>query len=164
MKRIIYAAPSFLAVAEDGVLTEYIPSTADHQSGDILLGTVRRLMPGISAACVDIGREKCGFLPMRESSLSFSSDSLRSGDCIAVQIRKEEIRPAAFSSDDAETYSADSPQKAAKGAFLTRDLSIPGKFILLMPLNRYIGVSSSIRDEEERERLRSLGAHITRSP
>ena len=46
----------------------------------------------------------------------------------------------------------------AKGAFLSRDLSLPGKNVILMPMNRYIGVSNRIADPDERNRLRQIPA------
>ena len=142
MNRILISGPDFCAVAEDGILTEYLERDPEQQYGDILGGTVDRMMPGIGSAFVDIGRKKSGFLPIRENSRSFTGPELRSGMKEAVQIRREET--------------------GNKGAFLTRDLTLAGKYILLMPLNRYIGISSRIREETERNRLRSLGAELAR--
>ena len=65
---------------------------------------------------------------------------MQSGMRIPVQIRKEET--------------------GGKGAFLTRDLTLAGTYVLLMPMNRYIGVSSRITEEADRERLRETGREI----
>ena len=62
MERILYLNDTFCAVAEDGRLVEYIASDPKEQSGDILLGKVDRMMPGMNCAFVDIGRKKNGFL------------------------------------------------------------------------------------------------------
>ena len=140
MKRTILSGPDFYAVVEDGLLTEYLRKEKDTQCGDILLGTVERIMPGTGSAFVDIGRKRSGFLPLSENSSSFTGDKLSSGMKIVIQIRKEEIKE--------------------KGAFLTRDLTIPGKNILLMPLNRHIGVSARIKDDEKREKMLSTGKEI----
>ena len=137
MKRIILKGPDFCAVEEDRVLVEYLRIEETGQSGDILLGTVERIMPGLGCAFVNIGRKKAGFLPLQENSQTFSGPPLKSGMKIPVQIRKEE--------------------HDGKGAFLTRDPALAGKYILLMPLNRHIGVSSRILDGEEKERLRDMG-------
>ena len=145
VRRVILSGPDFCAVTEDGVLVEYVQKGSESRTGNILLGTVARLMPGIGGAFVEIGRAKCGFLPLKENSISFSGSPLRSGDKIAVQIRKEEIR---------------NREKEGKGAFLTRDLVIPGKMVLLMPMNRYIAVSARITGKEERERLKNIGQRI----
>lgn len=140
MKRAMIQGPNFCAVTEDGVLVEYLEPDPENQSGDILLGTVGRIMSGPDCAFVNIGRRQAAFLPLRENSLSFDGSSLRSGMKVAVQVRKEET--------------------GSKGAFLTRDLSLPGRYVLLMPRNRYIGVSSRVREEENRARLRKLGEEI----
>ncbi len=140
MERNLYIGPGFRAVTENGVLTEYLEQDPKQQCGDILGGTVERLMPGIDGAFVEIGRKKAGFLPLKENRKSFSGAGLKSGMKIPVQIRKEET--------------------GGKGAFLTRDLTLAGQTVLLMPMNRYIGVSSRISGEEERERLRETGREI----
>lgn len=139
MERTIYRGPGFCAVTEDGVLVEYLERDAS-QGGDILGGTAERMMPGIGGAFVSIGRKKAGFLPLRENSQSFAAEPLRSGMRIPVQVKKEET--------------------GGKGAFLTRDLTLAGTFVLLMPLNRYIGVSSRIAEEGDRERLRTMGREM----
>ena len=139
MERVIVRGPGFCAVTEDGVLVEYLQRDAS-QGGDILGGTMERMMPGIGGAFVSIGRKKAGFLPLRENSQSFAAEPLRSGTRIPVQVKKEET--------------------GGKGAFLTRDLTLAGTYVLLMPLNRYIGVSSRIQAEEDRERLRAIGREL----
>ncbi len=140
MKRTIIKGPGFYAVTEDNILVEYLKPDPDNQSGDILLGTVGRIMSGQECAFVDIGRKHAGFLPLTENSLSFSGQTLRSGMQIVVQIRKEE--------------------RDGKGAYLTRDISLAGKTVLLMPYNRYIGVSSRVSDDESRMKLRKQGGSV----
>ena len=140
MERILITGPGFCAVTEDGTLTEYLQRDPKQQYGNILGGTVERMMPGIGCAFVDIGRKTSGFLPLQENSKSFEGKGLKSGMRIPVQIRKEET--------------------GKKGAFLTRDLTLAGRTVLLMPMNRHIGVSSRITEDDERERLRSIGKEI----
>ena len=140
MERILITGPDFCAVTEDGTLTEYLKRDPKQQYGNILGGTVERMMPGIGCAFVDIGRKTSGFLPLQENSQSFEGESLKSGMRIPVQIRKEET--------------------GKKGAFLTRDLTLAGRTVLLMPMNRYIGVSNRITDGDERERTRTIGKEI----
>ena len=140
MDRILYRSPDACAVCEDGRLTEYIRLSEETQSGNIILAKVDRMMQGMACAFADIGRKKDGFLPLKENSRSFTDGPIRSGDRVAVQIRREEA--------------------GDKGAFLSRDLTIPGRTVILMPKNRYIGVSSRIEDEETRERLRETGTII----
>ena len=141
MNRILILGPDFCAVTEDGLLTEYMERDPSQQYGDILGGTIERMMPGIGCAFVDIGRKKSGFLPIRENSRSFTGPDIKSGMKEALQIRREET--------------------GNKGAFLSRDLTLAGTYILFMPLNRYIGISSRIREEADRDRLRSLGTELS---
>ena len=140
MERILYSFPEGYAVSEDGRLVEYLDLKDESQSGDIILAKVDRMMPGMECAFVDIGRKKNGFLPMKENSKSFTDGPLRSGEWSAVQIRREE--------------------NGDKGAYLSRDLTIPGNTVILMPKNRYIGVSNRIQDEMTRNRLRETGKSI----
>ena len=142
MKRIILNGTDFCAVIEDGRLVEYIPRSDEDRSGVILLCKIDRIMPGLNCAFADIGRKKNGFLPLNEASESFSGEKIRSGDTIPVQIRKEE--------------------HGDKGAYLTRDISIAGRLMILMPMNRYIGVSSRIENEETRKHLRETGKCIAK--
>jgi ribonuclease G len=137
MKRTMIQGPGFCAVTEDGILVEYLEPDPENQSGDIVLGTVGRMMSGPECAFVNIGRRQAAFLPLRENSLSFDGIPLRSGMKVAVQVRKEET--------------------GRKGAYLTRDLTLAGQYLLLMPCNRYIGVSSRVKEEESRAALRNLG-------
>ena len=140
MKRVILNGPDFCAVTEDERLTEYIPRDPKEQSGDILLGRIDRMMPGMNCAFVDIGRRKNGFMPLEESGKTFLEGRPKSGETLILQVRREET--------------------GEKGAFLTRDITLAGTCVILMPKNRYIGVSSRIAEEEERERLKQLGREI----
>ena len=140
MKRTILKGPGFCAVKEDGILVEYVRVDAGEQSGAILLGKTDRLMPGMNCAFVDIGRKKSGFLPLDENGGSFTGDRVRSGETMLLQVKKEEI--------------------GEKGAFLTRDVTLAGSLAILMPMNRYVGVSSRVQDPETRERLKKTGEEI----
>ena len=140
MERVLYLTDTFCAVAEDHRLTEYIPVRKEDRTGLIMSGKVNRIMSGLEAAFVDIGGAKDGFLPLKENSQSFQGPPIHSGDRILVQIRREET--------------------GGKGANLSRDLSIPGSYLILMPMNRHIGVSARIQDEETRKQLMLLGREL----
>ena len=141
MERTLYLSGGFCAVAEDGRLVEYIPVSGEDETGRILNGRVERMVSGLEAAFVDIGRKNAGFLPLKENSRTFQGGQLRSGDRVLVQIRKEE--------------------HDGKGAYLSRDLTIPGSRLLLMPMNRHIGVSARITDETARKRLTETGKRLS---
>lgn len=131
-----------IAVVEEGHLVEYLLDEPSGQGGaeSIYLGRVERVVSGMKAAFVDIGQEKNGFLPLAESNLH-GLDALQAGMRILVQIRKEAV--------------------GSKGAFLSRDISLCGEYVLLMPLNTSIGISARITDGQTRNALKELAANIT---
>ena len=143
MIRKLFLNDRFIAVTEDDSLVEYIPVTPDEACGDILLGRVERMMPGMNSAFIGIGRKRSGYMPLKESSDSFTGSSVQSGKNVIVQIRKEEF--------------------GNKGAYLTRDVTFPGKYVLLMPLNRHIGISSKITDADTKKRLYETGRVLSRN-
>ncbi|HPS82016.1 MAG TPA: ribonuclease E/G, partial [Candidatus Limiplasma sp.] len=114
------------------------------QSGELFLGRVERVVPGMQAAFVQIGQPLNGFLPLTEMD-SFTRQSgdtavLAAGADVMVQVKKD--------------------AKDQKGAFLSRDISLPGQYLILMPLNRYVGVSKRVTDGAERETLLALGQEL----
>ncbi|HEY8391917.1 MAG TPA: Rne/Rng family ribonuclease [Capillibacterium sp.] len=138
-----------LAVLEDGKLVELSieSSTAQRQVGNIYRGRVENVLPGMQAAFIDIGMEKNAFLfvddlqPERgENGPASISDLLREGQEIIVQLVKEPM--------------------GNKGARVVTNLTIPGRYLVLMPTVDYIGVSRRIEDEKERERLKKMAAHL----
>ena len=130
-----------IAVVEDGKLCEYLLDNPQESGADaIYLGRVERVVPGMNAAFVDIGQKRNGFLPLEEKSRSCLPVKLQAGMRIPVQIRRE--------------------AHDQKGAFLSRDLTILGQYTILMPMNRYVGVSAKLTDEAQRQRLIALGKGI----
>lgn len=130
-----------IALVEDSKLCEYLLDEAGDASAEaIYLGKVERIVPGMKAAFVDIGQEKNGFLPLEERSQTAAVSKLQTGDRVLVQIKKE--------------------AQGSKGAFLTRDVTLCGQQVILMPMNRYIGVSSRIEDEDTRKQLVALGKAV----
>lgn len=146
------------AVLEDGELVEISVERPVHQRvvGNIYKGRVENVLPGMQAAFVDVGLERNSFLyvddalpgkgefddDMPESagkSLTIK-DVVRSGQEIIVQVAKEPI--------------------GTKGARVTRHITLPGRFLVLMPNVDYIGVSRRIADEKERDRLKQLAIKV----
>ncbi|HET8900017.1 MAG TPA: ribonuclease G [Rhodanobacteraceae bacterium] len=144
-----------VAVVENGVLQEVQIERALKRGsvGNIYKGRVTRVLPGMQAAFVEIGLERAAFLhvadmmppatvgeetpPMPERSVS---QLLHEGKDIIVQVAKDPI--------------------GSKGARLTAWLSIPSRYLVLLPHTRSIGVSARITDEDERKRLRELVAEL----
>lgn len=144
---LVGAEPNELKVAvlEDGRLCEIYVERKGRRplAGNIYKGKVENVLPGMEAAFVDIGLEKNGFLYVEEVMVHEDPDKrpkkitqmLRSGQEILVQIVKDPM--------------------GTKGARLTTQLSIPGRFMVYVPGGDGVGVSRRLPDEE-RQRLRQL--------
>lgn len=138
--------------------------------GDIYLGRVRKVMPGLNAAFVDVGYEKDAFLhyfdlgpqvlslnkfvrhtiegKQKHASLQYFknepdinkdgkiTDVLKTDQQVLIQVAKEPI--------------------STKGPRITSELSIAGRYIVLIPFSEKVSVSQKIRSSEERERLKRL--------
>ncbi|MCF7222688.1 ribonuclease G [Marilutibacter chinensis] len=146
-----------VAVVENGMLQELHIERgwARGVVGNIYKGRVQRVMPGMQAAFVEIGLERAAFLhaadivkpppvtngegeeaPLPPAPTRPITELLREGQEIIVQVVKDPI--------------------GSKGARLTTQLSIPSRYLVLLPRARVIGVSARIEDEDERARLKSL--------
>lgn len=134
-----------IALVEDRTLLEYYEESAETDGvvGSVFLGRVERVLPDVKAAFVKIGLKQNGFLPLKEADSYHricGNASLMSGQDILVQAKKA--------------------PKGGKGAFLTRDIAFPGQYVLLMPCNRFVGLSKRIENAEDRERGKKLGERI----
>ncbi len=152
-----------VAVVENGMLQELHIERGWSRGvvGNIYKGKVQRVMPGMQAAFVDIGLDRAAFLHVNDVMRTQStpdialddaapvppmpvppiSELLREGQDIVVQVVKDPI--------------------GSKGARLTTQLSIPSRYLVLLPQSRVIGVSARIEDEAERARLKSLISELT---
>lgn len=129
-----------IAVLEDGRLVEYLPADEDASAEAIYLGRVERVMPGMKAAFVNIGQERAGFLPLEERSAK-DLPKLQTGMSVLVQVKKE--------------------AHGEKGAFLSRDISLCGEYVLFSPMNHMAAVSSRITKEKHRKALKELAREIS---
>ncbi|MGB9847537.1 MAG: ribonuclease E/G, partial [Desulfotomaculales bacterium] len=141
-----------VAVLENDVVVEvYIErSNAQRLAGNIFKGRVENVLPGMQAAFVDIGLEKNAFLyvedalPPRAANGAHPdvniSSLLKRGQEIIVQVAK--------------------PPFGTKGPRVTTNVTLPGRYLVLMPTMDYIGVSRRISPEKERERLKLLAAGV----
>ena len=137
-----------VALLENGTLLEYYEEAAEEERvvGSIFVGRVERVLPDIKAAFVKIGLKQNGFLPLKEAESYHQTSgnaSLMSGQEILVQAKKA--------------------PKGGKGAFLTRDISLPGQYVLVMPQNRFVGLSKRIDCANDRQRAQKLGERITQN-
>lgn len=145
-----------VALLEDGVLKEFYveDSNLELVTGDIYKGRVVNVLPGLESAFVDIGKGKNGFLAasdmldkrtalVRSGQLPTQLDVV-AGEYVLVQAIKEPTE--------------------TKGARLSANLSIPGRYIVYMPTVDFLGVSNKIADDSERERLLELLAKNRPAP
>jgi len=158
-----------VAVVSNGIVQEVHVERGHRVShvGDIYMGTVRRVLPGMQAAFVDIGLERTGFLHVRDliapRSLTASEDDSSGGGqsdaaamdeqagaqqapCITELLQPGQIIAVQVLKDAI----------GSKGARLTAQISIPSRLLVLLPLAHNIGVSLRIEDDDERERLRQI--------
>ncbi len=166
IKRDILISVAFkqtrIAILEEGKLVEYM---VDHESGrrmvgDIYKGVVRRVLPGMQAAFVDIGLPKHGFLHVsdvnydlfetdydnddqgsggaRRKPRKFQAiqDQLQEGQEIMVQVIKEPI--------------------STKGPRVSTDVSLPGRLMVYNPFDNRIGISRKIDDNRQRARIKEI--------
>jgi ribonuclease G len=149
-----------VAVVEDGAVVEFYVERPSSQktAGSIFLGRAMNVLPGMQAAFVDIGEEKNAFLyvddallppsladageelPVARKKRQTITDLVKQGQDLMVQVVKEAI--------------------GTKGARVTRHVTFPGRYLVLMPTVSYTGVSRRIADEEERQRLRKIAKDI----
>ena len=132
---------SRMAIVEDGRLKEYDikMSVREPTTGNVYKGIVKKVERGLRAAFVDYGGKKNGFLPLHDVSpdyLDEKSGKLEVGQEILVKVLREE--------------------KGNKGAMLTTYVSLPGRYIVLMPNKSSTGISRKIEDEHDRKRLKEM--------
>ena len=138
-----------VAVVDSGVLQEILIERFSHKGivGNIYLGKVMRVLPGMQAAFVDIGLERASFLHV--SDLVTLDDS-------GVEIRPDDsrdIREIVHEGQPVLVQVVKDPL-GTKGARVTTHLSVSSRYLVYMPHSRHIGISQRIEDDNERSRLR----------
>ncbi len=136
------------ALLENGILQEvYVERTTRRGLiSNIYKGKISRVLPGMQAAFVDIGLERTAFLHASgivqrdgengDAQLPDIRELIREGDEVLVQVVKDPI--------------------GTKGARLSTFITLPSRFLVLLPAGSGVGVSARIEDEEERDRLRGI--------
>jgi ribonuclease G len=135
-----------VAVLEDGVVAEVYLERPERRSiaGNIYLGVVDNVLPGMEAAFVEIGLEKNGFLYVDEivgpelegrKGARKIQDLIQKGQTVLVQAVKDPMK--------------------TKGARLTTEISLPGRFVVYVPHGEGLGVSRRLEDDE-RNRLKAI--------
>jgi ribonuclease G len=134
-----------VAVLEDGALVEFYLERAKRSVvGNVYLARVRDVLPGMQAAFVDIGLEKNAFLYV---------DEVVAGDA-TVDLPRREISQLLSPGQQVVVQVLKDPM-GTKGARVTTDVTLPGRFLVLMPFSEFVGISRKL-PEAERERLHTL--------
>lgn len=159
---------TWVALLEEKELVEVMFDRPDQNRllGDIFMGRVDAVLPGIQAAFVDLGTEKAGFLhvsdlnfgdddgddddgngngrggrgPRRSRKFPPIQDHLKKGQTLLVQVTKEAI--------------------GTKGPRITAEISLPGRFLVYMPHSSRVGVSRKIEGRDLRSKLRKLAKGV----
>lgn len=125
----------------DDVLMEYyeFPQADREILGDIRLGQVREVVPGINAVFINVGENRPGFMSVDKDRIS----KYKPGQELLVQIQKAAV--------------------GEKGVVVTDHLSLTGQYVVSTPDIPKVGVSAKITDDTERERLRSIGLNFPKA-
>ncbi len=145
-----------VAILEDGGLAELYIEREEKVIGSIYKGKVQNVLPGMGAAFVDIGLGRNAFLyvddinkqPLNIGDVEITqghggftiSEKVKRGDDVLVQIVKE--------------------PRGLKGARISTNISLPGRYLILMPTGKYSGVSRKIESADERNRLNGVMKRI----
>lgn len=154
-KEILVDANPFatrVAVVEDGTPVElYVEQEGSERLvGNIYLGKVQNVLPGMQAAFIDIGLEKNAFLYAGDVFIPGDAydemDAVKEKKAITELLKPNQTIIVQVSKDPVGT----------KGARVTTHITLAGRSLVLMPTMEYVGVSRRIEKEEERQRLRKI--------
>ena len=166
MKREILIAATAqetrVAILEDDVLVELMVDRPDAERlvGDIYLGHVQAVLPGIQAAFVDIGTEKAAFLHVSDVARDGADGDDENGNGESDRNRRFPPIQDLIQKGERVMVQATKEPIGTKGPRVTTQISLPGRFLVFMPGSDHIGVSRKIETREERSRLRSLAREV----
>lgn len=161
-----------LAVIEDGILAEYYFERTDQKrlAGNIYKGRVVTIVPGMEAAFVDIGLGRNSFL--------YAADVRRNPDELSLILAEENgeadadgdaVNPTPASAPSIRDLLKDGQEIlvqidkepiGTKGSRVTTNVSLPGRYLVYLPIMEHVGVSLKIEDRAERERLRQVATSL----
>ena len=136
-KIVIAERDNIAALMEDGKVSEFFINRGEVLLGDVYLATVENILPSIDAAFVNVGYDKMGFLHAQDvMGKGALQDKLSPKQKLVVQVTKEPT--------------------GHKGPRVTTEISLPGRFLVLIPSEAGINVSKKIESVKERARLKSI--------
>ena len=139
----------YIAIQENEKLVEFFPcrKTTENCTGNVYVGKVTDVLPGMNAAFVDVGLEKNAYL---------SEEHLRNG----LYINNPKDEGTRLKEGREIIVQAVREPVGEKGAKVTMDITVPGRYSVLVPYQNDISVSQKIKSEEDRSRLRKIAASI----
>lgn len=170
------ATQNRVAITEEGTLVDFFVDNPEKRRmvGNIYLGKVARVLPGIRAAFIDIGFKHDAFL-----HFSDIGDSLREFQAVLteedseISVEDDELNENSKEDDNNKKVSIPKLHKGQdiivqiikepvtnKGVRISSAISIPGRFCVLLPFDNKIGISKKISDFKERRRLKTLAKSI----
>lgn len=172
---IIHSTPTGVEIAllEDKKLVELHSEKSDARFavGDLYLGKVKKLIPGLNAAFVDVGFDKDAFLhytdlsPYAKSLLKFTQLAINDKTPGGMDFGSFQVEPEIIKTGKINEVLNGKPNIlvqilkepiAAKGPRLSCELSLPGRFVVITPFNDIVAVSRKIHSSEERKRLQRI--------
>jgi len=163
-----------VALLEDRNIVELFIERGDVSdiAGNIYKGRVQRVLPGMQAAFVDVGLKQAAFIYVRDitggryveienlltegnGEENNSMNKNEDGPFPSVMNQEYNIEELITEGQDIMVQVAKAPL-GSKGARVTTHISLPGRFIVLMPTSDHIGISRRIEDENERNRLKEI--------
>ncbi|MCX7042678.1 MAG: ribonuclease G [Gammaproteobacteria bacterium] len=150
-----------VALVENGMLQELHIERATRRGvvGNVYKGRVQRVMPGMQAAFVDIGLDRAAFLHASDILRLPLDQSEPAEDAVSSNLPPPAISSLVHEGQEIVVQVVKDPI-GGKGARLTTQISIPSRYLVLLPYSRVIGVSARIEDEAERTRLKTIMAGL----
>lgn len=121
-------------IEDYNIVERYIIKNQNNIEGNIYIGSIKNIVPGIKAAFVDIGKEKNAFIHFED--LNKINEEIKLNKKILVQVQKNPIKQ--------------------KGAKLTANIKLTGRQIVLMPKTNFITISRKIEAEDQKQRLKEI--------
>lgn len=162
----------WLALLRDGKLIELHEEQGNNEFavGDVYLGKIRKIVPSLNAAFVDVGYEKDAFLhyldlgPQFNSLNKFTKDTLHNKQNVADLLYFKSEKDIPKDGKMNEVVSSSQPilvqvakePISSKGPRLSAEITLAGRYLVLVPFSDKISISQKIKDPEERQRLKDL--------
>lgn len=152
-----------VAILEDGKLVEFYLERPTERglTGNIYKGKIVRVLPGMQASFVEVGLKRTAFLHVTDiyNNLNNSSDFFMKEEADECSAGRSHIQEMITSGQEILVQVEKEPL-GSKGARITSHISLPGRYLVLMPTYNHVGVSRRIANDKERQRLRDIVAEF----